>query len=101
MRSVESVHRLLILLLFHIYFYFLILLNNKVAKAIPRIWSYRKIHPGMNLYWARDILSHSGTVPGIPGHLVTLCSSLTSLVTGCRNRRLKSFATTRQTYRTR
>jgi len=42
------------------------------------MFSSRKIHsgtfhcPGMDLAGKRDILFHSGTVPGNPGQLVTL-----------------------------
>src|SRR6218665_1289183 len=56
-------------------FYFLIFEkhNSKIGEL-----SSRKLHsgtfhcPGMDLAGTRDISFHSGTVPGNPGHLVTL-----------------------------
>src|SRR6218665_1098306 len=56
-------------------FYFLIFEkhNSKIAEL-----SSRKLHsgtfhcPGIDLAGTRDISFHSGTVPGNPGHLVTL-----------------------------
>ena len=38
--------------------------SNRVENGIMR--------PGMDLSGTLDIVSHSGTVPGNPGHLVTL-----------------------------
>src|SRR6218665_1866536 len=60
-------------------FYFLIFEkhNSKIGEL-----SSRKLHsgtfhcPGMDLAGTRDISFHSGTVPGNPGHLVTLVSHL-------------------------
>ena len=73
----SSVEIVVILLKFQKYFYFPIE-KNKLQNYDVHVFSSRKNHsgtfhcPGMDLPGTRDILSHSGTVPGNPGHLVTL-----------------------------
>src|SRR6218665_1309373 len=56
-------------------FYFLIFEkhNSKIGALNSRNLHSGRFHcPGMDLAGTRDISFHSGTVPGNPGHLVTL-----------------------------
>src|SRR6218665_2303685 len=73
--SVEIFAAYALFVLFQIHFYFLVFekYNSNIGKL-----SSRKLHsgtfhcPGMDLAGTRDISLHSRTVPGNPGHLVTL-----------------------------
>src|SRR6218665_2234214 len=61
--------------LLQIYFYFTIFekYNSKIGEFCSRIIHSGTSHcPGMDLAGTRDISFHSGSVPGNPGHLVTL-----------------------------
>jgi len=61
--------------LLQIYFYFPIFekYSSKIVEFSSRIIHSGTSHcPGMDLAGTRDISFHSGTVPGNPGHLVTL-----------------------------
>src|SRR6218665_2417637 len=61
--------------LLQIYFYFPIFekYNSKMEEFSSRIIHSGTSHcPGMDMAGTRDISFHSGTVPGNPGHLVTL-----------------------------
>ena len=90
--SVEIFAAYALFVLLQIHFYFLVFekYNSNIGKL-----SSRKLHsgtfhcPGMDLAGTRDISFHSGTVPGNPGHLVTLHPSTVSKFRDYFSRKLK------------